>query len=227
MDLVQSSRDVGIIVPLVDEITAILRERIYSQVYGPGYRLKQEALCSELGISRTPLREAMQRLEQEGLIRSEPGRGARVVSGDVQTLLAAYQVRAVIDGLAARLVAAGPTHEHVGELRKSIERQKAAMNPWDARQYSNCNVDFHERICRMTENEFVIGQVSLIHMTAKVFTPVALIDRDNAERAIGEHSAICSAIAAGDERAAEHLARAHIEQTITELTERDSGRLFR
>lgn len=207
-------------VSLVDEIATLLRERIYSQRYAPGARLRQEHLCAELGISRTPLREAMRRLEQEGLIRSEPGKGARVVTGDVETLLAAYQLRAVIDGLAARLVAEGPDHTRTRELRHAIARQEAAVDPWDARRYSNGNVEFHERICRMTDNEFVIGQVSIIRMTAQVFTPVAIMERDAAIRAIGEHSGILDAIEAGDGRTAEQLARGHIEATIAELSER-------
>lgn len=207
-------------VPLVDEITAVLRERIYSNYYAPGARLRQEHMCAELGISRTPLREAFRRLEQEGLLRTEPGKGARVVTGDVDTLVAAYQLRAVVDGLAARLVAEGPHHARTHELSQAIDLQKRALDPWDAREYSNWNVAFHERISRLTGNEFVQGQSSLIRMTAQVFTPVAVLNRDSAVRAIGEHTAILHAIEAGDGGRAEHLARAHIEQTIAELRER-------
>src|SRR5690606_20160055 len=107
---------------------------------------RQEHLCEELGISRTPLREAFRLLEQEGLLRTEPGKGARVVSGDVDTLIAAYQLRAVVDGLAARLVAEGPQHTRTRELWQAIDLQKRAIEVWDPRQYSTSNVAFHERI---------------------------------------------------------------------------------
>ncbi|RYE39716.1 MAG: GntR family transcriptional regulator [Hyphomicrobiales bacterium] len=207
-------------VPLVDEITAVIRERIYSNHYAPGARLRQEHLCQELGISRTPLREAFRTLEQEGLIRTEPGKGARVVTGDIDTLIAAYQLRAVVDGLAARLVAESPHHTRTRELRQAIALQVRAIDPWDAQQYSNCNVAFHERITDLTGNEFVRGETSLIRMTAQVFTPVAVVERDSAVRAIDEHKEILEAIEAGDGPRAERLARNHIEHTIAELRER-------
>lgn len=207
-------------VALVDEITTVLRERIYSNHYPPGARLRQERLCAELGISRTPLREAFRTLEQEGLIRTEPGKGARVVTGDIDTLIAAYQLRAVVDGLAARLVADGPHHSSTRELRQCIDLQTRALDPWDPWQYSRSNVVFHERIVHLTGNEFVQGQASLIRITGQVFAPVAVMERDSAVRAIGEHTAILAAIEDGDGAAAERVARAHIEQTIAELRAR-------
>jgi DNA-binding GntR family transcriptional regulator len=211
-------------VALVDEITAVLRERIYSNRYAPGARLRQEHLCEELGISRTPLREAFRRLEQEGLLHSEPGKGVRVVSGDVDTLVAAYQLRAVVDGLAARLVAEGPHHARTRELRQAVDLQKRAIAPWDPRQYSSSNVAFHERIAHLSGNPFVQAQVSLIRMTAQVFTPVAVVRYETAVRAIPEHVEILEAIEAGDGPRAERLARGHIENTIAELTARDRDR---
>ncbi len=92
-------------VRLVDEVADELRERIYSGSYALGSKLRQEELAEELQVSRTPLREALRVLESEGLLHSEPGRGVRVVPADVKKFLAAYQLREVIDGLAARLAA--------------------------------------------------------------------------------------------------------------------------
>lgn len=204
-------------VPLVDEITALLRERIYAQHYPTGTWLKQEQLSEELGVSRTPLREAFRRLEQEGLIRTEGGRGARVISGDTQTLLAAYELRAVIDGLAARLAAANATSAQLRDLRQIVQLQRKAVEPWNPRGYSTLNVDFHELIVHVSANEFVIAQTSIIRMTAQVFAPVAMIEPSSAMRAIDEHSAIIDAIEARDGVAAERLARGHIEKTIHQL----------
>src|SRR5581483_2969681 len=91
---------------LVDEVVEVLRERILSGHYPPGSPLRQEQLAAEFRISRTPLREALRMLESEGLVSVAPGRGARVIAGDRQRLLAAYELREVIDGLGARLAAA-------------------------------------------------------------------------------------------------------------------------
>lgn len=211
-------------IPLVDEIAAMLRERIYTQRYPTGAWLRQEHLSAELGVSRTPLREALRVLEQEGLVQVVAGRGARVVTGDLETLLEAYEMRAVVDGLAARLAAERPRENQVRHLRQAIEAQRAAVEPWVARNYTQSNVDFHEQIVHLSGNQFVINQLPILRMTAQVFSPVALIRPDSALRAIREHTAIADAIEAGDGLRAERLARAHIEATITELQQTKQSR---
>lgn len=195
----------------------MIRERIYARRYPTGSWLRQEHLSGELGVSRTPLREALRLLEQEGLVKVEPGRGARVVTGDLGTLLDAYELRAVVDGLAARLAAGHASASHVRHLRRIIDTQRAAVDPWAARAYTESNVDFHEHVMHLSANEFVLGQRPLLRMTAQVFAPVAVIRPDAAQRAIREHTAIADAIEAGDAPAAERLARAHIDATIAQL----------
>ena len=210
-------------VPLVDELASLLRERIYARRYPPGTWLRQEQLAAELGVSRTPLREALRALEQDGLVRLTPGQGARVVTGDLPTLLAAYELRAVVDGLAARLAAERPAPpSRVRELHAVVARQRTALDPWEPHTYTALNVAFHEDVIHLSGNEFVVAQTPVLRMTAQVFAPVALVERDSAVRAIGEHTAIVGAIEAGDGPAAERLARAHIEATITELRARST-----
>ncbi|MFD2399758.1 FCD domain-containing protein [Prauserella oleivorans] len=103
-------------------------------------------------------------------------------------------------------------------LRRIVETQRAAVDPWAAHDYTESNVDFHEQIMHLSGNEFVLGQRPLLRMTAQVFAPVELVRPDAARRAIREHTAIADAIEAGDGPAAERLARAHIEATIAQLT---------
>jgi len=204
-------------VPLVNEVASVIRERIYAGRYPPGEWLRQEGISAELGISRTPVREALRVLESEGLIRISAGRGARVVSGDVRALLDAYELRAVVDGLAARLAASAATPSRIAELHRSIERQLSALQPWNPERYTQCNVDFHCDILMITGNEYLIDQKPLIRMTAQVFRPVALVQADVAETAIRQHQGILEAIAAGDQSAAEDRARSHIQTTIDRL----------
>ncbi len=206
-------------IPLVDEVAEMLRERISTQRYPAGSWLRQEQLSAELGVSRTPLREALRVLEQEGLVQVVAGQGARVVTGDLATLLDAYQLRAVVDGLAARLAAEKFPGDRVRPLRRAIDVQRTAVDPWVARDYTQSNVDFHEEIVHLSGNDFVIGQLPILRMTAQVFAPVALIRPESAVRAIAEHTAITDAIEAGDGADAERLARAHIEATIRQLRE--------
>jgi len=204
-------------VPLVDEIASVLRERIYTHRYPTGSWLRQEQLSAELGVSRTPLREAFRLLEQEGLVQVKASQGAQVVSGDLDTLLEAYELRAVVDGLAARLAAERGDPHQGRHLRQAIRLQQAAVEPWQPQDYTQFNVDFHEQIMHLSGNSFVLGQAPILRMTAQVFTPVSLVRPEHASRAIQEHVAIADAIEAGDGPAAERLARAHIEATMTQL----------
>lgn len=216
-----AGRPSGHRIPLVDELAALLRERIYTRRYPTGAWLRQEQLSAELGVSRTPLREALRVLEQDGLVQVVPGQGARVVTGDLPTLLAAYELRAVVDGLAARLAAmSGPSRSRVRGLRSVIDQQRAAIDPWIPEAYTQANVAFHEDIVHLSGNEFVIAQTPILKMTAQVFAPVALVEPLSAQRAIREHSAITDAIESGDGADAERLARAHIDATITQLRSR-------
>jgi DNA-binding GntR family transcriptional regulator len=213
----------GRAVPLVDEIASVLRERISTHRYPTGSWLRQEHLSAEFGVSRTPLREALRVLEQEGLVRVEAGQGARVVSGDLDTLLDAYALRAVVDGLAARLAAERADAAAGRHLRRAIQQQQAAVQPWRPQDYTQSNVDFHEHVLHLSGNEFVLNQAPVLRMTAQVFAPVALVQAGSAMRAIREHTAIVAAIEARDGPAAERLARAHIEATIVELEEKRSA----
>jgi DNA-binding GntR family transcriptional regulator len=210
------------VVSLVEEITSTIRERIYSQHYPAGAWLRQEHLSSELQVSRTPLREAFRSLEREGLVHVVAGQGARVVSGDVDTLIAAYELRAVVDGLAARLAATAPSAQAISALRKIVKEQHDVVNKhWEPRAYTELNVAFHEQIMYMSENDFVVGQMPILHLTAQVFArPDDLMGPDSAERAAGEHEGIADAIAARSGQKAERLARLHIQHTITEFRER-------
>lgn len=208
-------------VRLVDEVAAELRERIYSGSYPLGAKLRQETLAEDLQVSRTPLREALRVLESEGLLHSEPGRGVRVVTADLRKLLAAYRLREVVDGLAARLAAESPDAASRRSLAARIERQEKALDPWEPGAYTTENVAFHIAIMQIADNEYVLSQGSVVRMTSQVFTPVALLEFENARTAVDQHREIAEAIAAGDGDASEQTARAHIRTTIDRITVRD------
>jgi DNA-binding GntR family transcriptional regulator len=208
-------------VRLVDEVADELRERIYSGSYALGAKLRQEELAEDLQVSRTPLREALRVLESEGLLHSEPGRGVRVVPADVKKFLSAYQLREVIDGLAARLAATSPDTAGQATLTEMIDRQRAALDPWTPPVYTRENVAFHTAVMALAANEYVIAQAPIVRMTSQVFTPVAILEAAHAARAVEQHMGIAAAIRERDPEAAERLARAHIRSTIDRLTHKD------
>jgi DNA-binding GntR family transcriptional regulator len=204
---------------LVDEVVDLLRERILSGHYPPGTPLRQEQLAAEMNISRTPLREALRMLESEGLVSVSPGRGARVVAGDRERLLAAYELREVIDGLAARLVAARNGAEAGKPLAASIAAQRQALEPWQPRAYTSANISFHQTILELSGNEFLVAQLPIVHMTSQVFMPFEVVEHGRATQAVGEHEALLAAITAGNCDEAERLARAHVHRTIDSLAQ--------
>lgn len=206
-------------VRLVDEVVQVLRERIYDGTYATGMQLRQEQLADELQVSRTPLREALRILEHEGLLKSEPNRGARVVSADIKQLLDAYQLREVIDGLAARLAARSGDEEGRRGLAEMLDEQQSSLEPWHPAAYVLSNVRFHIAVIELADNEYLAGQVPLVRMTSQVFLPVGPVEKDRATLAVSEHRLVADAIAAGDAEEAERLARAHIETTIKRLSE--------
>lgn len=205
---------------LVDEVAEVLRERIYAGAYEPGAALRQEQLAADLQVSRTPLREALRVLEREGLLTAEPGRGVRVVAIDHDTLLDAYAVREVLDGLAARLAALRATPDDVAELQAMLARQRTltgTSGAFDVGGYTQANVAFHARIVDLADNDFVTGQLPLVPLTSQVFVPKRLIAEDRARSAVAEHERIVAAIAQGDGPKAEEHARQHIRVTIEGL----------
>jgi DNA-binding GntR family transcriptional regulator len=203
---------------LVDDVAAELRERIDSGDYAPGAPLHQEELAEDLRISRTPLREAIRVLENEGLLHSERNRTVRVVSADLGRLYSAYQLREVVDGLAARLAAGAADSEAREHLVSIIDNQAAAVDPWDAGIYTRLNVEFHTAVIALADNPYLRAQIPLVRMTSQVFTPVSLIEPGRAREAVGQHRSIALAIAEGDGEASERLAREHIRSTIARIS---------
>ncbi|HEY8723674.1 MAG TPA: GntR family transcriptional regulator [Gaiellaceae bacterium] len=204
---------------LVDEVVDVLRKRIYDGAYAPGEPLRQEQLSAELSVSRTPLREAFWMLEREGLVTMLPGGGARVITGDLDTLLAAYELRAVVDGVAARLAAKNPSAV-VPALESLLKIQRRALEPWDPAAYTIANVEFHEAIITAADNEFVQAQAPLVRITSQVFAPVKVLDVTRAQAAVEEHRHIRDAIASGKAATAERVARYHIRVTIKSLSQK-------
>lgn len=210
-------------VRLVDEVAEELRERIYAGDYPLGTKLLQEQLADDLHISRTPLREALRVLETEGLLHSEPGRGVRVVPADINKVMAAYQVREMMDGLAARLAAQSPDAAARAALRERIVSQRAALEPWLPAEYTRENVSFHLALIELSGNEYLAAEAPIVRMTSQVFTPVALVEPAHAKLAVAQHEQIVTAVTAGDGNGAELLARAHIRSTMERIASHQSN----
>lgn len=206
-------------VRLVDEVAQVLRERIYKGVHAPGDVLRQVQLAEQLGVSRTPLREALRVLQAEGLVEADAVRGVSVARVDGPRLLDAYVLREMLDGLAARLAAERSADQAHALLDPIVAGQRRAMQPWSAGDYTLANVHFHTTIVEMSRNEFLSGQLGIVRLTSQVFAPAVILAEAEAEQAVREHEGLIAAIARGDADEAERLGRSHIRSAIVNLRE--------
>jgi DNA-binding GntR family transcriptional regulator len=195
---------------LVDDATQALRDAILSGRFPAGARLKQIDLADRLGISRTPIREALGRLQQEGLVELLPGGGVRVRLLDLDEAVELYDLREVLDGLAARLAARRRTAGALARLERALGRMAQCLGRRDANQWFPAHVAFHDEVFRAAGNQRLRALSSVVRLSIRHFHPLLLTTEHRLEEAYREHRAIFEAIAAHDGEAAERLARAHI-----------------
>jgi DNA-binding GntR family transcriptional regulator len=194
----------------VDDATAAIRGAILNGRLGTGARLRQTDLADQLRISRTPVREALGRLQQEGLIALLPGGGVRVVELDLDAAIELYDLREVLDGLAARLAARRAGAVGLARIEKALDRMGQCLERRDANQWFACHVRFHEEVFRAAGNARLLGLSAVVGLSVRHFHPLLLRTPRRLEEAYREHRRIFEAIARRDPEGAEREARAHI-----------------
>lgn len=195
---------------LVDDAAQVLREAILGGRFAAGARLRQTDLADQLGTSRTPIREALVRLQQEGLIELLPGGGVRVALLDLAEAVELYDLREVLDGLAARLASRQVSAASLGRLDRALARMARCVERQDPNQWFDAHVAFHDEIFRASGNARLVALESVVRLSIRRFHPLLLRTEHRLEMAHREHREIYQAIAARDPESAERLARAHI-----------------
>ena len=195
---------------LVDEASQRLREAILNGRIAGGARLRQTALAERLGISRTPIREALVRLREEGLVELLPRGGVRVAPLDPEEAVELYDLREVLDGLAARLAAGRRDAGGLARLERGLRRMATSIEREDPTQWFRSHVNFHEEIMRAAANRHLARLSGVVHLSIRQFHPMLLQTPRRLADANREHRQIFEAIAARDPETAERAARAHI-----------------
>lgn len=209
---------------LVDDVIDRLRQLILDQSLPPGTALLQTELAERLGVSRTPLREAFRILEREGLVRVANGnRTIEVAHFGADELREMYEVREVVDGLAARLLARkGVDSNTDAELRRLLSAMDDSCEPFHPSVWFPAHTGFHVCIATACGNSQLCSMMNIIRMTC-LSLHFPLSERAEAKApdlrpildvAHEQHYAIYEAISSGDERAAESHARRHIRATL-------------
>ena len=205
--------------PPKDAYTLIL-EAIDRGIYRPGDRLVESELADRFGVSRTPVREALQRLETQSMLARD-GRSLIVASLDHNQLAELYVVRSELEGLAARLAAQHASEEEIRVLRAMVEEDRRLLG--DPGALARANRRFHKQIHLASHNRYLVQQLDLVHRSMALLASTSLAAEGRDAAALAEHDAIIKAIAARDGDAAYDALRTHISRAFETRLKIDAG----
>lgn len=207
--------------PVQKDAYTLILEAIDVGVYRPGDRLVENELADRFGVSRTPIREALQRLETQSLLARD-GRSLIVASLDHNQMAELYVVRAELEGLAARLAAQHATAEEVRVLQDMVEEDRALLG--DPQALSRANRRFHKQIHLASHNRYLVQQLDLVHRSMALMATTSLAAEGRGEVALGEHAAIVDAIRRRDEEGAYQALRNHISVAFVTRLKLDAAK---
>jgi DNA-binding GntR family transcriptional regulator len=210
-----------------DRAYAALKQAIMdADIYGQKreIRLDERQLSQALGVSRTPVREAMTLLEQEGFLRSEPRRGVFIIRKTRREIIEMIEVSAALESMAARLAATRATAAEIAELRRMFDDFVNANPEEHIDEYSDANLEFHQAIVRMSRSELIERMIDNLFVHVRAIRRVTIGQAHRAERSIVDHMNIIEALTAGDADRAGRLVldhalglAAHVEEHCTFL----------
>lgn len=205
---------------------ARLLDDIQNGTLPPGSRLTETDIAARFEISRTPVREAIRKLEADGLVSHKPRAGAVVRQLTYPEIMELYEMRYVLEGTAARLAARSASSVEIEELA-SINADMA-QDPEDGRRMFDLNRQFHTTLIAAARNRFLVKSVRSIDITMRILGPSTLQETARAREAIEEHDQVIAALRNRDESTAETAMRAHMESAQrTRLRQlRSAGKLI-
>lgn len=205
---------------MVDAAYRVLRQRILDNAWAPGYQALEQALALELGMSRTPVREACIRLANEGLVEVVPRHGIRVLPVSPSDMREIYQILSSLEATAAELAAkARPSPAELAPLEKASRDMEKALKRDDLDAWAEADERFHRHLVLMCGNAKLAAVVFNYWDRAHRARMVTLRMRPRPVHSTRDHLALVDAIRRGDALAARDLHRAHRERGSRELTE--------
>ncbi|MEC9310210.1 MAG: GntR family transcriptional regulator, partial [Pseudomonadota bacterium] len=199
---------------------ALILEAIDVGVYRPGDRLVESDLAERFGVSRTPIREALQRLETQSLLERD-GRSLIVASLDHNQMAELYVVRRELEGLAARLAAQHATEEEIRVLQEMVKADDQLVD--DPTELAKANRRFHEQIHLASHNRYLVQQLNLVHRTMALMATTSLAAKGRGKIAQSEHKGIVDAISRRDADAAADALKDHISIAFMTRLKQDAG----
>jgi phosphonate utilization transcriptional regulator len=212
-------------------LTTVVQQEIERAIlqgeYEPGSKLIEAALAERLGVSRGPVREAFRMLEEAGLVRNEKNRGVFVRDIPIEEAVEIFDLRAAMDELVGRKLAAAITPPQLKELKGLVDAMEKAVKAEDARQYHLLNLRFHDRLVEMTGNGKLTSIYRKLIKELSLFRRLNLADGWLMPISAGEHRAIIKAIASGDADAAGRAMFDHVMDSKERTIENDLRRQSR
>ena len=195
---------------LADQVFEKLENDIIQGVYPKGEILTELKLVEQLGVSRTPIREALRRLEQERLI-ADAGKGSIVLGITEDDLLDIMNIRQRVEALAAYYATVNMTDEGRFELAHIVDLQEFYFNKGDMDHLRRVDDEFHDAICRLSKRNVITDTLVPLHRKTRRYRRIALENRERTAQSMGEHRQIYEAIVSGDAELARQLTAKHIE----------------
>lgn len=224
----RSSSPRAAIAPLLHEslgerVYRTVRDLILSQVFPPGSKLNVEQICRDLRVSRTPVWDAMRRLESEGLVNTVPRHGVFVLNYGTDQIRDLFAVRGALEGLAVRQAARHLDEDARVGLEVTMKEMERAAGAGELEQYSRLAIEFHDRVLAAARNPVLGRLLENVYAQILVLRLRSLYLPERVESSVAEHRQLFEAVLAGDAERGERLARshaAHVLQDALEFTRR-------
>jgi DNA-binding GntR family transcriptional regulator len=196
-----------------------IREAIINGVLKPRERLMEIQLADELGVSRTPIREAFRKLELEGFIVMVPRKGAYVADISFKDIADVFEIRAALEGLASALAAERITDEELEEMERLLVEKAEAIGNNDMERLVEVDTKFHEAIYRASRNQRLFTIINNLREQIQRFRTQSLSYPGRMNQSLDEHRSIVEAIQSRDTALARQVAQEHIENAENSMIE--------
>jgi DNA-binding GntR family transcriptional regulator len=205
-----SMRVAAVAAPVRTQVAEMLRNAIVSQRFKPNQRLIEKDLCEKLGVSRPSVREALRELEAEGLIRTLPNRGPVVAKLEVQEAIGIYQIRGVLEALAAKLFCQNATDAQIDQLHVRADAVEAALMSGDIDAIISSKAAFYTVLLDGAKNPLIPNFLRLINARIIQLRRYSLSSKERMPESIREIHLLMKAIRGRDENAAFKASMDHI-----------------
>lgn len=199
------------------QVFSYIEDGILSGKYKSGEQLTELGLTKEIGVSRTPIRSALHRLSEEGLVELTPNRRVVVLGVTKEDVIDTYKIRMRLDGLASRLCAELIDKEKISELREVVELSEFYISKNNPEKIKELDTEFHHIIYEATGNRMLAKILGDLHKKIKVYRKASLSVSARPEKSVKEHREILEAIERGDGDEAERLTSLHIENAMRNI----------